>query len=125
MKMYIKAEDFLGILRSYYSETLDQPVSVKAECYYTTEGYYTSETKVKKVRFSYDKEIKIYNRSATQTISISNEDIKEAFSKILDNYDVKSINSEITESDYYSSSLDFIGVELSLKERQKKLELEM
>ncbi len=125
MKMYIKAEDFLGILSSYYSETLNQPVSVKAECYYATEGYFTSETKVKKVRFSYDKEIKIYNRSATQTISISNEDIKEVFSKILDNYDVKSINSEITESDYYSSSLDFIGAELSLKERQKKLELEM
>ena len=123
MKMYIKAEDFRGILSAYYSELFNKKVNVHSECYYDIEGCYAGERKVKKVRFSYEAEAELYGHPVTQTVDLSQKAMKDALSNILNNYFVTDISFEITESDYYSSSLDFIGVELSLKEKQKKLEL--
>ncbi len=123
MKMYIKATEFLGILGAYYSELFGHEVKVESECYHDIEGYGLNAMSISKVRFSYETEIKIYNHTVTQTNELSTEDIKDAFSKILEQYDVENIRNEVCESDRYNSSLDFIGVELTLREKQKHMRL--
>lgn len=123
MTMYIRADDFLGILSAYYSETLKEDIRVYDECRYEIEEYFTNERRVKKVRFLYDRKSKIYNRDVTQSIELDEKEIKKVFSTILKDYNVISLSIESTESDLYSSIVEFIGVELTLKEKQKELEL--
>ncbi len=121
MKMYIKAEDFVGILRDYYSEMLWQDVKVKYECFY---GDGQNGHPIPIVNFLCETERVIYNNKATLTTELSQDDIQEAFSKILEEYDIKNIAIETYEPDCNSDSFDFFGVELSLEEKQKRMQLE-
>ncbi len=125
-KLTIGRQELLGALSDYLTLQNNKPIKVKESHSIDYVGFY--EERDVTVTIQYEESIELLGHTATKTVQMSKDDIKDIFNKLLEDkgYGVQKLNYKtgFRTVGYYMDEREeahFEGVELELVQIQKQL----